>query len=83
MVVESDGSISTKVFRKVIHTDQYLNVSSNHLQYHKRGVVRTLMNRLVTDESELGREKEHTRKDWMLADSHMSDQSDPGQEEEE
>ena len=63
--MESDSSISTKVFRKDIHIDQYLNFSSNHLLEHKRGVVQTLMNRvdrLVSDENEVGREKEHIRK---------------------
>ena len=94
VVVESDGSISMKVFRKDTHTDQYLNFSSNHPVEHKKGVLRTLRNRadrLVSDEMELGMEKEHIRKalqvngypDWMLADSRMSDQLYPGQEEEE
>ena len=45
--------------------------------------------RLVSDETELGREKEHITKalqlngyqDWMLVDSWVSDKLDPGQEE--
>ena len=94
MVAKSDGSISIKVFRKYIHTDQYLNFISNHPLKHNIGVMRTLMNRadrLVSYEPELGWEKENIRKvllgnvypDWMLVDSQMSDQLDPGQEEEE
>ena len=47
--------------------------------------------RLVSEKTELGREKDHIRKalrvngypDWMLADSWMSGQCDPGQEERE
>ena len=64
-VAESDGSISTKVFKKDTYADQYLNFSSNHLMEHKRGVMRTLMNkanRLVSEETEMGREKNHIRK---------------------
>ena len=69
-VVKSDGSISTKVFKKETNMDQYLNFSSNHLLEHKRVVMRTLMkrsDRLVSDESELGKEKEHIRSGcWWL-----------------
>ena len=54
--------------------------------------MRTLMNRsdrLVSDKTELGRDKVHVRNalqvnsypDWMLTDSQMSDPLDPGQEE--
>ena len=93
-MVEPDGLISMEVFRKDIHTDQYLSFSSNHLLEHKKGVVRTLMNRaniLVSEETELEMEKKHIRKalkvngypDWMLADFPMSDYLDPGQEENE
>ena len=65
MVVESDGSISMKVFRNDTHTYKYLNFSSNHLLEHKMGFIRTVMNRadrLMSDEAELGRENEHSRK---------------------
>ena len=82
MVVECDVSISMKVFRKDTHTNQYLIFISNHPLEHKRGVMRTLMNRidiLVSEETELGRGNDHIRKalkvnrylDWMLADSWM------------
>ena len=64
-MVKSDGSIRMKVFRNDTHTDQYLNFESNHPLEHKKGVVWTLMNRadrLVSDEIELQREKDHIRK---------------------
>ena len=80
MVMVCDGSIRMKVVRKVTHTDQYLNFSSNHLLENKRGVMTTLMNRadrLVSKETELGREKDHIRQalkvngylDWMVVDA--------------
>ena len=54
--VESDGLISTKVFRKDTHTDKYLNFSTNHPLEYNKGIVQTLMNRvgrLVSDGTEL------------------------------
>ena len=45
-MVEPDKSISTKVFIKQTHTDQYLNFSSNYLLAQKGCVGRTQVNKV-------------------------------------
>ena len=42
---EEDGSVSTSVYRKTTHTDQYLNFESHYPVAHKKAVVKTLLHR--------------------------------------
>ena len=64
VVVKPDLTITTRVYRKDTHTDQYLNFGSNHPIEHKVSVVRTLMRRadiLVSTEEDRKTEKEHVK----------------------
>ena len=78
-VINEDGTIKTRVYRKVTHTDQYLNFESNHPLEHKRGVVRTLAHRaesIVSDPKDREGEIDHVRTalryngypSWLLKD---------------
>ena len=40
---EDDGSLTTSVFRKATHTNQYLSFDLHHSVAHKAAVVKTLM----------------------------------------
>ena len=40
-----DGKLKVTIFRKPIHTDQYLSMDSHHPLQHKLGVIRTLEHR--------------------------------------
>ena len=52
--IEEDRSLSTTVYRKKTHTNQYLNYNSNHHARQKIGIVSTLKKRveLITKEQD-------------------------------
>jgi len=59
---EPDGRLTTSVYRKPTHTDQYLAYDSHHPQSVKRGIVKCLYDRakrLVIKPSAISEEKKH------------------------
>ena len=59
---EPDGRLTTSVYRKPMHTDQYLAYDFHHPQSVKRGIVKCLYEqakRLVTKPSVISKEKKH------------------------
>ena len=56
--VEEDGTITSRVYRKKTHTNQFLNFQSNHHLKQKVGIVSTLMKRLEWVSKEEDQEEE-------------------------
>ena len=59
---EPDGHLTTTIYRKPTHTDQYLAYHSHHPQSVKCGIVKCLYgraSRLVTKPSVISKEKKH------------------------
>ena len=59
---EPDGHLTTSIYRKPTHTDQYLAYDSHHPQSVKRGIIKCLhehAKRLVTKPSVISKEKKH------------------------
>ena len=59
---DSNGLLTTTVYRKPTHTDQYLAYDSHHPQSVKRGIVKCLYDRakhLTSKPSAISKEKKH------------------------
>ena len=55
-MIRENNSITTDIYRKVTHTDQCLQWTSNHPVHQKLGIVRTLMHHaetLIKDEGKI------------------------------
>ena len=62
VIRDSNGLLTTSVYRKPTHTDQYLAYGSHHPQSVKRGIVKCLYDRakhLITKPSVISEEKKH------------------------
>ena len=62
VIRDSNGLLTTSVYRKPTHTDQYLAYDSHHPQSVKRGIVKCLYDRtkhLITKPSVVSEEKKH------------------------
>ncbi|XP_071494784.1 uncharacterized protein [Diadema antillarum] len=61
---DTGGKLSTTIYRKPTHTDQYLAFNSHHPTSAKRGVIRCLYdraNKIITKPSGTASEKRHLR----------------------
>ncbi len=69
-LIRNNNEITTDIYRKPTHTDQYLQSSSHHPAQQKIGIVKTLMHRantLISDKKLQSVEKEKIRKALMLS----------------
>ena len=48
-MIQANDSITTDIYRKATHTDQYLQWTSNHSVLKKLGIVRMLMHHACRD----------------------------------
>ena len=64
MVRKEDGTVKLLVYRKNMHTDQYLNFTSHHPLHQKLGVIKTLLDRfnIVSVPEDREKEVEHITK---------------------
>ena len=61
-MIRENNSITTDIYRKATHTDQYLQWTSNHPVHQKLGIVRTLMQCTETLIKDEGRMRTKTQK---------------------
>ena len=62
VIKDSEGCLSTSVYRKPMHTDQYLSYNSHHPQSDKGGVVKCLFDQsknIITKPLATSEEKKH------------------------
>ena len=63
-MIRENYRITTDIYRKATHTDQYLQWTSTHPVHHKLDIVRTLIHQaetLIKDEGRIKTEKEKVR----------------------
>ena len=61
IVKKEDGSVKLLIYRKLTHTEQYINYKSHHPLHQKMGVIRTLFDkkdRIVTEDDDRLQEEE-------------------------
>ena len=75
---ESDGSITTSVYRKPTHTDKYSDFSSHHPLQHKISAIRTLFSRasVLLSSSLVQKDPHHLIRRHKTVSSHGASRSE-------